>query len=232
MKNKIYFIAVTLAMIFSSCVKDIGVQVQSVIKTPDFNGIVHDAAVDIVLAQGPGYSIEYEGSDIVLGDLEFIVTKGKLIITQHGHYAFSGKSTLYITAPDLTSLESTSSGDIYSHNRFYFKGKIDLRLFSSGDMDLNIDAIELNTLIRGSGTMRLAGNTDFHEIEHDGFGPLYAYPLYTDQTRIFASSGGNSEIQVRNTLTVRLRGSGNITFIGYPFVDYSVTGFGKLIDGN
>lgn len=232
MKNKINLTAVALLICFSSCVKDIGVQVQSVIKTPDFNGILQDAALDIVLSQGPGFSVEYEGSDIVLGDLEFVVGHGKLIITQHGHYAYSGKSRIYITAPDLTCIESTSSGDIYSHNRFYFKGRADLKLSSSGDLDLNLDAFDLNTSIRGSGTLRLEGNADFHSIEHEGFGPLYAYPLFTNQTRITSSSSGNSEIQVRNTLIARLRGSGNITFIGSPFVDYIVTGFGKLIDGN
>ncbi|MEP7323342.1 MAG: head GIN domain-containing protein [Saprospiraceae bacterium] len=232
MKNKLYYSTAILILVFSSCNKDIGEQIQTRIQVPEFYSLRQDAATDIVLLQGSNYAVDFEGSDIILGDLDFRVVNQILVITQHGHYGYSGHSTIYITVPDLISIENSGSGDIYNDSRFRFKGEVQLIVGSSGDIDLNIDAPALSSYMHGSGDLRLRGYADDHFIEHDGFGTFYGFNLQTDKTNISQYSSGNAEIQVRNYFKVRLRGSGDIYFIGSPFVDYFVPGSGRLIDSN
>lgn len=232
MKTKFYYLFIIGILSIISCTRDLGEYIQVRVDSPDFIQLRNDASVDIILTQGNGFSIDFEGYELVFDDLEFRVINHKLIIEQHGHYWSSGKSKLYITVPDLTRIEITSSGDIYGDNRFRINGDLELRIAGSGDLDLNLDVKELYTTVQGSGNLYLRGYAGLHDLELDGSGEVRAYPLQTRQTRITSYGSGDAEIFAQNSLYARLRGSGNIYFIGYPIVDYTVTGSGSLIDSN
>ncbi len=232
MKNLNYLFALLFFGILGSCQKDLGEFVYIKIDTPSFLQIRQDANVDIILSQGPGFSVEYEGYDLVFSDLDFHVLGNKLIISQRGHYGSSGKSSIYITVPDLSLIESTSSGDIYTSGRFAPKGDLEIYLKSSGDMDLNLDVPELWTTIYGSGDLRLSGYADFHTIDQNNSGYIYAFSFNTNATRITHYGSGRAEVYARHNLYARVRSSGSIYFIGNPFLDYFVTGSGSMIDAN
>lgn len=232
MKNKLYFWSLLGILSLISCTKDLGEYVQVKVNRPDFIQLRNDAAVDVILTQGNGYSIDFEGYELIFEDLEFRVINNKLIIEQHGHFWSSRKSRVYITVPDLTLMEITSSGDIYGDNRFRINGDLELRTAGSGDFDLNLDVKELYTTVNGSGNLFLKGYAEVHELDLDGSGEVRAYPLTTRHTRISHYGSGNAEIFAQNSLYARLRGSGNVYFTGYPVVDYFVSGSGSLIDAN
>lgn len=232
MKNKFYYFGLMVVLSMTACSKDLGEYIQVRVDSPDFIQLRNDAAVDIILTQGNDYSIDFEGYELIFDDLEFRVINHKLIIDQHGHYWSSRKAKVYITVPDLTRIEITSSGDIYGDNRFRINGDLELKIAGSGDMDLNLDVKELFTTVQGSGNLYLKGYTDLHELELDGSGEVRAYSLNSRHARVTSYGSGDAEIYAQKTLNARVRGSGNVYFIGYPAVDYSVTGSGSLIDSN
>ena len=232
MKTKSLLFALATILMLGSCQKDLGEFVTVTIPTASFDQLRHDASVDIVLSQGAGRLVEFEGYDLVLNELSFDVNNGKLTICQHGLYGWSGKSTIYITVPDLSLIDLASSGDIYGDNRFKPKGSLEVRSRASGDIDLYLDVPDLYTSVQGSGEIRLRGYADHHEIELDGSGRLYAFGLQTYRTRITQFASGDAELNATNSLYVRLRGSGDIFFIGNPFVDHFITGSGRLINAN
>ncbi len=231
MKNKFYILAVAVSIFLLACNKDLGKFVQVRIGTPSFTMLAQDACTDIILSQGP-FNIDFEGYEDVLADLDFRVVNKKLIVSQRGNYWYSSKSTIYITVPDLSSIEISSSGDIYGDQRFVFNGDLDIYSKASGDLDISIDAADVFTYVRGSGDIRLRSDVDNHAIEHDGSGNIYAYYLESLRTKIYQSGSGDAELSASNNLLVRLRGSGDIYFVGNPFVDYSISGSGRLIDAN
>jgi hypothetical protein len=231
--KRIYLIyGIMSILILSSCERDLGLWVTVPIDLTRFHQIRQDANVDILIRQGPSWSIVFEGYDDVLADLDFSVIQGKLIIRQFGHFGASGRSTVYIIAPDISLLEITASGDITIPDRFVPQGDLELSIRGSGDLDLNVDVPELWTTCYGSGDLRLRGYADFHTIEHDGSGWLDAFYLRTEGTRIEQSGSGRSELHAVRQLFVRLRGTGDIFFIGYPYLDSRLSGSGRLIDAN
>ena len=232
MKNKIFFLLLSSVLVLGSCERDLGEYVVIPVDSGPYTQLRQDASTDIVLSQGAGFSIEFDGYEEIFYDLDFRVTGGKLIVSQRGHHWSSGRSRIYITVPDLTKIEITGSGDIYGDNRFRINGDIELHSRASGDFDLNLDVDEVYTWIEGSGNVRLRGYADRHEVESDGSGDLFAFSLKTRNTRITSYGSGDAEIYVTHNLYVRLRGSGDIFFSGNPFVDYLVTGSGRLIDAN
>ncbi|MBP6793924.1 MAG: DUF2807 domain-containing protein [Saprospiraceae bacterium] len=233
MKTKTALFVLSIVLIFSSCQKeDLGAIVNVRIELPSFDQIRHDAKFDIVLLQGAKQSIEFEGHELILAETDIRVVNRKLIVSQRGHYWSTGKSTLYIVLPDLSSIETTSSGDIYSQGRFTLNGPLALAIESSGDIDLDIDLARLYTTIDGSGDLRLRGYADNHNIEINGSGNVYAFFLDSYNVRIDHYGFGNAEIHAQRDLFVRLRSNGHIYFTGRPFLTYSVTGSGRLIDAN
>ncbi len=233
MKNRLLLLSFVVWMILlCSCQKDLGLYVTTSIPVPEFKELKQDASVDIVLTQGARYNVSFEGFEDILADLSFNVIRGKLIITQHGHYWSSGKSTIFITVPDLSLIEITSSGNVEGSYRFIPGGPMQIEMQGSGDLDMFIDVERLTTRLDGSGDLRLRGYADNHDIEIDGSGRIYAYNLVTYKMRLNHFGSNQVEVNVANNLIVRLRGSGNVYFIGNPFLDYSVTGSGRLIDAN
>jgi len=233
MKTKITFFILTSLFIFSSCQKeDLGIIVNVRIDLPLFDQIRHDANFDIVFQQGARQTIEFEGRELILAESDFRVVNRKLIVSQQGHYWSAGKSTLYITVPDLSLIELTSSGSIFSQGRFAPNGSLELEINSNGDMDLDLDIAKLYTTVFGSGDIRLRGYADYHDIEINGSGNLFAFLLYSYNVRIEHIGHGNAEIHAQRDLYARLRSYGNIYFTGRPFLNYSVSGLGRLIDAN
>ncbi len=232
MKSNFYLATVLFILLFGSCTKDLGEFVTTRIQTPTFTQLTQDGSTDIVLTQGPVFSIDFEGYEDILAGLDFRVIRNKLIVSQRGNDWYSGKSTIYITVPDLSLIEITSSGDIYGNNRFRFNSDLDLSTRSSGDLDLYIDAEQVYTATRGSGDIRLRGHADDHTIDLDGSGIVAAFNLLTSHTRIEQTGNGVAELNARNNLWVRLRGSGDIYFLGNAYIDYFITGSGRLIDAN
>lgn len=233
MKTKIAFFILSTVLIFSSCQKeDLGAIVNVRIDLPSFDQIRHDANFDLVILQGAKQSIEFEGHELILAETDMRVVNRKLIISQRGHYWSTGKSTLYIVTPDLSSIETTSSGDIYSQGRFTPNGPLALVIKSSGDIDMDIDIATLFSTIEGSGDMHLRGYADNHDVEINGSGNVYAFFLDSYNVRIDHYGFGNVEIHAQRDLFVRLRSNGNIYFTGRPFINYLVTGSGRLIDAN
>lgn len=232
MKNKLNLLLLSSILALGACERDLGEYVIIPVNTGPFSQLRQDASTDIVLRQGPGFLVEFEGYEDIFYDLDFRVSGGKLIIGQRGHSWSSGRSKIYITVPDLTKIEITASGDVYGDNRFRINGDIELHSRASGDFDLNLDVDEVYTWIEGSGQVRLRGYADLLEAEIDGSGDLYAFPLNSRNTRITSYGSGDAEIYATHNLYVRLRGSGDIYFTGYPYVDYLVTGSGRLIDAN
>ena len=232
MKNRIFFLLLASILVLGSCSRDLGEYVVIPVESGPFTQLRQDASTDIVLSQGTVFSIEFDGYEEIFYDLDFRVTGGKLIVSHLGHHWSSGRSRIYITVPDLTKIEITGSGDIYGDNRFRINGDIELHSRASGDFDLNLDVDEVYTWIEGSGNVRLRGYVDRHEVEIDGSGDLFAFSLNSRNTRINSYGSGDAEIYATNNLYVRLRGIGDIFFTGNPFVDYLVTGSGRLIDAN
>ena len=233
MKTKILYFLLALTLTLHSCqIEDLGPIVNVRIDLPSFDQIRHDANFDIVLLQGAKQSIEFEGHELILAETDMRVVNRKLIVSQRGHYWTTGKSTLFIILPDLSLIENTSSGDIYSEGRFTPNGSLALAIESSGDIDMHLDLARLYTTIDGSGDMRLRGYADNHDIEINGSGNVFAFFLDSYNVRIAHYGFGNAEIHAQRDLLVRLRSNGNIYFTGRPFLNYSVTGSGRLIDAN
>jgi hypothetical protein len=87
----------------------------------------------------------------------------------------------------------------------------------------------IGVLLRGSGAVRLSGNSAKQNYVIDGSGELDADELVGRAVAVRVNGSGNARIWVTGTLVVDISGSGDVHYRGQPALTTSLHGSGKLI---
>jgi hypothetical protein len=138
---------------------------------------------------------------------------------------------IYITLPEITYLEISSSGNIYGENNFDVEDVL-LEIDGSGDMDLALDADDIDAVIEGSGNIQLEGTANDIFLRLEGSGLFRAFGLACRRANIRVDGSGDAEVTVAEELRVRILGSGDVLYKGNPVVDADINGSGRVIDAN
>ena len=108
-------------------------------------------------------------------------------------------------------------------------GDLDLSVSGSGDMEIDIDAGEVETGISGSGDVKLSGRALSNRVSISGSGKLDAEDLETDRYKIQISGSGSCRINANKEIDASVSGSGSIYYRGEPDKVYSSTsGSGRI----
>lgn len=196
-----------------------------------FHSIVLANDADVFLRQGPIQEVEVEAQSNIIDLLETRVRNGEWVIGYEDCVRDHDRVRIYITLPDIRELTLSGSGDIYGENIFYL-GDVSVRITGSGDVDLEMEADDLDLLISGSGDLALSGLCDGQRTTISGSGDLQAFNLDSRTANIRISGSGDAEVFVTQFLDVLITGSGNVYYKGDPDIDVTITGSGRLIDTN
>ena len=123
------------------------------------------------------------------------------------------------------------SGDITSTN-VLVADRLFLYLDGSGDIDVELDVLDLEASLMGSGDMDLYGIVDNQFITVNGSGDLQAFNLESLNSEVEVRGSGNVEVRAVDELDVLIRGSGSVYYKGRPNLKFSITGSGALINAN
>ncbi|MDL2227844.1 DUF2807 domain-containing protein [Bacteroidales bacterium OttesenSCG-928-K03] len=129
-------------------------------------------------------------------------------------------------------IKVSGSGKINIHQIDFCK-YCDIVVSGSGSCTIgNILNEELMVKISGSGKVNLAGENYYTNIIVSGSGDYRAYDLLSNIYDAKVSGSGTSQISVSDKLTARINGSGSIYYYGYPQIDFTGGGSGRLISMN
>lgn len=178
----------------------------------DFRGLG-----DLHLTQGKESGLRLEGERDLLDKCKTYVENGQLIIELDTWQKIWRRKSInvYITMPAVKGLRINGSGNIIGKSRIT-SDRLVIRVNGSGDIDLEIEAKELESRISGSGEIRLKGVVKSHEYQISGSGDLKGYDLVTENLKIKISGSGKCEVFVSNKLDVKVSGSGKVYYRGNP----------------
>jgi hypothetical protein len=215
------------------CINGQGSIVTQNLNVSNFDGISLQMSAKVIIRQGNNFKVSAEGYANIIDRLSLNVQSGIWYIdTRNGCINNQGRLTITIEMPRLTTLRISSSGDITSDNIFVVNNNVSLVISGSGNIDLGLQALDLDSRISGSGNIFLEGsaNNFYHQVS--GSGDLKAFNFKTRRTETQISGSGNSEISVSENLTVRISGSGDVAYKGNPKIDSRISGSGRLINAN
>ena len=234
--KKIITIAIVLAFTVNTHaqwgkrVKGSGEMVTKTRTVGEYDAVSVGGSFDVKLYAGAEGKITITVDDNLEEYLISEVENGKLKIKWKKGINISHRSNVIVKVP-FTAIDAVSlagSGDIYSDDVIK-ADSFAAKLAGSGDVKLRVDANSVSSSIAGSGDIALTGNTDDFKCSIAGSGDIEAYDLASNDADIRISGSGGVRVSVKNMLTVRVSGSGNVYYKGNPKKqDVKVSGSGTV----
>lgn len=201
----------------------------------DVRDLVLDGPIDLTLRQGAMPSLIVRGEQRLLanvatnedGDTLHIGTTGMLLhhrqplqvvlvlpaldnLTVQG----SGDSTINGFSGERIIVQVNGSGDVKFNGRYQ---KVEAAVHGSGNLEMNGGASDkVDVELVGSGEMTVVGACRELHVQQTGSGDLKAEHLTADDVALELRGSGNSSIFARKSVTVSLRGSGDVSVHGGP----------------
>ncbi|MFC1724165.1 head GIN domain-containing protein [candidate division KSB1 bacterium] len=139
--------------------------------------------------------------------------------------------TLNLTMTDIRELCTNSTGSILGQNKFISEDIL-LETNSTGDIELELEAENLTTLINSTGDVRLYGSVNEHNAILNSTGDLRAFGFTSQKTVISLNSTGVAEVYVTGFLDVDIHSTGSLYYKGWPAIQRNITGIGSIINAN
>jgi len=237
MRNVFLLITVVLVSL-SSCrfgggkrVKGNGNVITKEVNHGDFTKVEQKGSFDVYLSNAPSTSVKIEAEENLIEYIETYVNNNTLVIrTKEGYSLRPDRDVkIYIAAPHLSDIQSSGSGDIISQSLISDSTKMSFGIRGSANIQVEVNAPEIDAEIRGSGDMELKGQTRKFRAEVNGSGNIKALELKAEDTDIEIKGSGDADVFASSSLNVNVRGSGDVRYKGNaPKVTNDIKGSGSV----
>lgn len=200
--------------------------------TAEYDEIKLQGYFDIDLVAGKEGSISIQAEENLMPYIKVEVEGNVLKIYQekNKNLQSSKGNKILITVPfdKISAVGLSGSGDINTKNSIK-ADKFIATLSGSGDLNLEIEANDIEARLSGSGDVRLIGKSDKLNIKLSGSGDVSATSLIAKNVDVAISGSGDIQVNCSGSLYARVSGSGNIIYTGEPSAkDTKVSGSGNI----
>ncbi len=172
---------------------------------------------DVIFTDGEVGKIKIKAPDNILPLIQTEVSDGLLRIdTGKSRYRVKEPIIIYVPVDSrLKQVVIKGSADIYTEKSLETKA-LEVDVYGSGDVRLQVDASSLALKIDGSGDIRVGGKTDNLSINISGSGDVDASKLTAEKAVININGSGDVSAYVTENVDVSIAGSGDVTIKGNP----------------
>jgi hypothetical protein len=199
-------------------------------KTNAFTKVAGVGPDNIVFVTGDSFNISATGNADVLKHLRYKIKDGQIVIGRDGDdwYKMGDKgATITVTAPVLTALSLSGSGDMKADKMTGEKLVLDLA--GSGNLAVaDIQGALLEGSLAGSGDVDLAGKVTTANYSLAGSGDLTAAKLTATDAEVSIAGSGNVILNATGKVDASIAGSGDITVTGGAKCKSSTIGSGSV----
>ena len=184
---------------------------------------------DVIFTDGEVGKIKINAPDNILSLIQTEVSDGLLKIgAEKNRYKVKEPIIIYVPVDSrLKQVDIKGSADISTEKNLETKA-LEVDVYGSGDVRLQVDASSLALKIDGSGDIRVGGKTDNLSININGSGDVEVPNLKAEKAVININGSGDVSAYVTEDLDVSITGSGDVTVKGNPKrVKQKINGSGK-----
>ena len=236
MKTRIIRLALAALIpmtVFTSCekIKGKGEAITETRTTGSFNSVSLAMSATVYFTCGTEYNLQLNGQENVLDEIVTEVEGNRLVIRmRHGVTLGSHEPVrVYITAPGVTALDVSGSGDIFADNE-WTADELSANISGSGNINLAlVNAGHFSANISGSGTIKAAsGKAGREDLRISGSGTIDLRSVEGDTVYTITSGSGDIYLYAVKLLDATISGSGNIWYYGTPVINTRISGSGNL----
>ena len=195
----------------------------------DFSAVRMDEKADIFLKQGNNYQVTAIGQRNIINLIDTEVIRGEWRIRFTETVGKYERLQVYITLPQLTRVQINGMGNVEGEGRFAGLDVLSLEVSGMGNINLDVDAAQIDSKISGMGDIQLKGKAGNLYGTISGSGDLKAHKLEAAEVNLLVSGMGDSEVSAQGSLSVKISGIGSVFYSGKPnFIEQKITGIGKM----
>ncbi|MFD2822101.1 head GIN domain-containing protein [Lacinutrix iliipiscaria] len=232
MKHYIYLILALCILSCDSesandCFQESGNSIQEEFIVSDFEKILVNRNVELILKEGPDIQVIIETGENLLNDIDVKVVNNELQLTDNNicNYVRDYASTkVYVTAPNITHIRSSTQFDISSDGVLNYDS---LRLlsedfsasgtFTVGDFKLVVNTQNLRITSNNISSYYISGETeDLFVGFYSGTGRFQGENLIAQNVDIYHRASNDMVVHPQLSLTGELRGTGNLISLNVP----------------
>lgn len=193
-----------------------------------FNEVSVHGDAEVYVYRDTFTEVRVEAQRNVLEALNVRVYNGELSIGEDNCFRNSKTIKVYITTPNLKTVDLSGSGTLKTMDQFeasVFRADIS----GSGEMELEVITDNFVGELSGSGKLSLSGIGTEQHYDISGSGDVHAFGFTGKSADIEISGSGNCEVNVSDRLHVDISGSGNVYYKGRPSITTDISGSGNII---
>lgn len=196
------------------------------LELPPFHSISLNSSYTVYIKQTNKQEVRVEALTEIFNASEFKVENGVLHINLEKKKS-TGKSIwekiddikitntmkVFVSVKDFKSLMVNGNGKIVAENSLS-ADLITLAVNGAGSMDLDIKGKEVNTLVSGSGNIKLKGYATVNNINVSGSGSVNSFNTELEQLKVNVYGSGSCEAKASESAILAVYGSGSISLKG------------------
>ena len=219
-----------------NCLRGNGIVVNQERESDHFSGVISEGDFDIIIITDSVCKAVVVADENLLPYIRTSVRGDNLVVNNTSRRCLRTSDgnpvQIFIHTPAIHFISLEGSGVIYCDDLICVD-QIRLELTGSGLIDLrDIDALELDVLITGSGEIELWGICEYGDLDITGSGKIKAFHLEQDYCKANIPGSGDMFVFVYDTLDANISGSGNIFYKGNPHLNIRISGSGSVINSN
>ncbi len=226
----------------SDCFQTSGTVIQTEIEKLDsFTAILVNRDVELIITQDEFTKVVVETGDNLLNDIDVKVTNGRLVLTDNNTCNYTrdfGITKVYVTAPNITEIRSSTQYDISSNGILAFDS---LNLVSEdfnepdtfivGDFKMAVNTNQLTIVSNGLSFFYIEGQTEHLNVNFAaGMSRFEGESLIAQNVSVFHRGQNDMIVNPQQSITGQLVSVGNVVAKHRPnVIDIEALFSGRLI---
>ncbi|MFD1063049.1 head GIN domain-containing protein [Winogradskyella litorisediminis] len=225
----------------SDCFQTSGAITQTTIAVPNFERILVNRDVELIIKQGSFQEVVVETGENLFNDVSVTVVDNQLILTDNNTCNFVrdfGITKIYVTTPNLLEIRCSTQFNISSDGLLVFDNLTLLSenfsqpdSFAIGDFKLQLDTEDLDIISNNLSFFYIEGEVENLNINFaGGNGRFEGENLIAQNISVFHRGSNDMLVNPQEKLTGTILSTGNvISFNQPPIVDVEEVFNGRLI---
>ena len=195
----------------------------------NFSGISVGGSFEVEVKIGPVAEVTIEADDNIMKYIETGVSGNILKIrTEDLHNYSDVHMKIYITTPGLTSIRASASAEVRVIGVLSGNNKLSFHASSSGSIETEVDAPQVETDASSGATINLSGKTKSYNAEASSGADIKTWDLLSENADVSVSSGASAKVHASLTLKASASSGAVVTYHGAANVNKSVSSGGSV----
>lgn len=233
MIKKLTYLIVIISMLSCSsedandCFQNAGTTIQKTIMVSDFERILVNRNVELILKEAPNFSVIIETGENLINDVEAIVIDKQLQLIDNNTCNLVrdyGTTKMYVTAPDLKEIRSSTQFDVSSNGVLNFtdltlvsENSNQTEAFTIGDFRMQLNTTNLFVVANNLSSFYISGTTENAVIGfYSGIGRFEGRNLIAQNVRIYHRGSNDIIVNPIQELKGDLYGTGDLISVQTP----------------